>query len=127
MLKTSISTNEAPLAIGPYSQGVRNHGINVTVSGQIPIDPATGEFVSDDIKDQTHQCLKNMRAILQKTGAEMANVTDVTVMLTDINDFDAMNEVYEQYFERPYPARAAFQVVALPKGAKVEIRCTAHL
>ena len=127
MIKTAINTHDAPEAIGPYSQGVRTQGINITVSGQIPIDPQTGEFVSDDIKDQTHQCLKNMRAILEKTGAGMAHVTDVTVMLTDINDFAAMNEVYEQYFEHPYPARAAFQVVALPKGAKVEIRCTAHL
>lgn len=126
-MKTAINTNEAPAAIGPYSQGVRTKGINITVSGQLPIDPQTDEFVPGGIKEHTHQCLKNMRAILQKTGAEMSNVTDVTVMLTDINDFAAMNEVYEEYFQRPYPARAAFQVVALPRGAQIEMRCTAHL
>lgn len=126
-MKTAINTIDAPEAIGPYSQGVRTKGINITVSGQLPIDPQTGAFVEGGIEEMTHRCLKNMRAILNKTGAEMSNVTDVTVMLTDINDFDAMNKVYEQYFERPYPARAAFQVAALPKGAPIEIRCTAHL
>ena len=119
MIKTAINTNDAPLAIGPYSQGVRSQGISINVSGQLPIDTTTGEFVEGGIAEQTHQCLKNIRAILNKTGADMVHVTDVTVMLTDIDDFAAMNEVYAEYFERPFPARAAFQVVALPKGAMV--------
>ena len=125
MQKTAICTEHAPSAIGPYSQAVCSQGQTISVSGQIPIDPATGEFVEGGIVEQTHQCLKNIRAILKEAGASMANVVEVAVMLTDINDFAAMNEVYAEYFESPYPARAAFQVSALPKGAQVEIRCSA--
>ena len=126
MTKTAISTNQAPAAIGPYSQGVEASGTSINVSGQIPIDPATGEFAGSDIRSQTEQCLKNLEAILAEAGASMADVVETTVMLTDINEFADMNEVYAQHFTEPYPARAAFQVVALPKGAKVEIKCVAR-
>lgn len=127
MSKTAIATKKAPDAIGPYSQAVKAEGTSINVSGQIPIDPATGAFAGDDIKTQTAQCLKNIAAILQEAGASMADVVETTVLLTDIAEFGDMNEVYATFFEEPYPARAAFQAVALPKGAKVEIKCVARV
>lgn len=123
----AIATTNAPGAIGPYSQAVKAAGISINVSGQIPLDPATGEFAGSDIKTQTAQCLKNITAILAEAGASMADVVETTVMLTDINEFADMNEVYASFFQEPYPARAAFQVGALPKGAKVEIKCVARI
>lgn len=123
----AIATTNAPGAIGPYSQAVKAAGISINVSGQIPLDPATGEFAGSDIKTQTAQCLKNITAILAEAGASMADVVETTVMLTDINEFADMNEVYASFFQEPYPARAAFQVSALPKGAKVEIKCVARI
>ena len=120
----SIHTEQAPAAIGPYSQAIQA-GNTIYVSGQLPIDPATGAFAGEDIASQTRQSLTNIRNILQAAGADMSNVVKTTVLLADINDFAAMNEVYGQFFEQPYPARAAFQVAAIPKGARVEIEVAA--
>lgn len=119
-----IETTKAPGAIGPYSQAIRVNNL-VFVSGQLPIDPETGAFPSDDIKDQTRQSLENIKAILEAAGYEMSQIAKTTVLLADIADFAAMNEVYAEYFSDPCPARAAFQVAALPKGAKVEIEAIA--
>ena len=119
-----IETTKAPGAIGPYSQAIRVNNL-VFVSGQLPIAPETGAFPSDDIKDQTRQSLENIKAILEAAGYEMSQIVKTTVLLADIADFAAMNEVYAEYFSDPCPARAAFQVAALPKGAKVEIEAIA--
>ena len=119
-----IATAGAPAAIGPYSQAVQA-GNTVYVSGQLPIDPATGAFAGADIAAQTQQSLANIRAILEEAGMTMANVVKTSVLLADINEFATMNAVYAQFFTEPYPARAAFQVAALPKGAKVEIEAIA--
>lgn len=127
MTKQAIATANAPAAIGPYSQAIKAEGISINVSGQIPIDPATGAFAGDDIQTQTRQCLTNIAAILKEAGASMDDVVETTVVLTDIAEFAAMNEVYGEFFSEPYPARAAFQVVALPKGAKVEIKAVARI
>ncbi len=123
-MNQSIHTDKAPAAIGPYSQAVKA-GNTVYVSGQIPIDPAKGAFAGEDIAAQTRQSLTNIRNILAAAGTDMAHVVKTTVLLADINDFAAMNEVYAEFFEEPYPARAAFQVAAIPKGAKVEIEAVA--
>lgn len=125
MTKEAIATSNAPSAIGPYSQAVRSEGATISVSGQLPIDPATGAFAGDDIKSQTRQSLANIKAILEEAGAGMNAVIETTVFLTDIAEFADMNEVYAEFFEEPYPARAAVQVAALPKGAKIEIRAVA--
>lgn len=124
MNSTAIQTKNAPAAIGPYSQGIKA-GNTVYVSGQIPIDPATGEFAGDDIATQTRQSLTNIREILKAAGADMSDVVKTTVLLKDIADFAAMNEVYAEFFNEPYPARAAFQAAALPKGAGIEIEAIA--
>ena len=124
MAKQIVQTANAPAAIGPYSQAVAANG-TVYVSGQLPIDPATGAFAGPDIASQTEQSLKNIQAILAAAGLTMANVVKTTVLLDDIGDFGAMNEVYGAYFAEPYPARAAFEVARLPKGAKVEIEVIA--
>ena len=119
-----INTPNAPAAIGPYSQAVEV-GNTLYVSGQLPIVPATGAFPSEDIKDQTRASLENIKAILAQAGMTMANVVKTTVLLDDMGDFAAMNEVYSSFFEKPYPARAAFEVAKLPKAAKVEIEVVA--
>lgn len=124
MSKQQISTNNAPAAIGPYSQGIDGNGA-IYVSGQLPIDPKTGAFAGDDIKSQTKQSLENVKAILAEAGLTLDDVVKTTVLLEDIADFGAMNEVYSTYFTGVCPARSAFQVVALPKGAKVEIEAVA--
>ncbi len=123
-MNKAVSTKNAPAAIGPYSQAIRS-GSTVYVSGQIPIDPATGKFVSDDVREQTRQVLTNVKHILEAAGMTMGNVVQATVYLADIADFTAMNEVYAEFFAEPYPARAAVQVAALPRGARVEIGVTA--
>ncbi len=123
-MNTAISTEKAPAAIGPYSQAVQA-GNTVYVSGQLPIDPATGAFAGEDIRAQTRQSLTNIRSILEAVGADMSKVVKTTVLLKNIADFAAMNEVYAEFFAAPYPARAAFQVAALPKDALVEIECVA--
>ena len=119
-----IVTANAPAAIGPYSQAI-HAGNTVYVSGQLPIDPATGAFAGDDIAAQTRQALTNIRSILEEAGLSMRDVVKTTVLLADIREFAAMNEVYAEFFTPPYPARAAFQVAALPKAAKVEIEAIA--
>ena len=123
-MKEIIATTNAPAAIGPYSQAIKA-GNTVYVSGQLPIDPATGEFAAADIAGQTEQSLKNIGAILAEAGCGYANVVKTTVLLADIADFAAMNEVYAQFFTANPPARAAFAVKDLPKGALVEIEAIA--
>lgn len=124
MSKKIISTTNAPAAIGPYSQGVQKNGM-VFVSGQLPIDPATGEFAGEDIAAQAEQSLKNVQAVLKEAGLTMEHVVKTTVFLKDINDFAGMNEVYARYFAGECPARSAVQVAAIPKGALVEIEVIA--
>ena len=123
-MKTPIQTNQAPAAIGPYSQAIEAGGM-VFVSGQLPIDPATGEFAPGGIKEQTRQSLTNAKAILEEAGISLANVVKTTVFLADLADFAAMNEVYATYFSAPFPARSAVAVKTLPKNARVEIECIA--
>ena len=120
----SISTNQAPAAIGPYSQAIEANGF-IYASGQLPIDPATGAFPEGGIKEQTRQSILNAQAILKEAGADLSNVVKTTVLLADIADFGAMNEVYASFFNAPYPARSAFAVRDLPKGALVEIEMIA--
>ena len=123
-MKEAIATPNAPGAIGPYSQAVKA-GDTLYISGQLPIDPATGAFPGEDIAGQTEQSLKNIGAILEAAGYGYADVVKTTVLLADIADFGAMNEVYAKYFTGACPARAAFAVKDLPKGAKVEIEAIA--
>lgn len=123
-MKEIISTSNAPVAIGPYSQAVKAGGM-LYVSGQLPIDPATGEFAASDIAGQTRQSLENIKAILAQAGCSMENVVKTTVLLADIGDFGTMNGVYAEYFTGACPARAAFAVKGLPKGALVEIEAIA--
>ena len=120
-----LKTPDAPAAIGPYSQGIQA-GNTVYVSGQLPIVPATGELLSGSIADQTRQALGNIRAILAEAGCAMADVVKTTVLLRDIADFAEMNAAYAEFFPENAPARACFQVAALPKGAALEIECVAH-
>ena len=121
-----ICTNNAPAAIGPYSQAIQI-GDLLFVSGQVPIDPSTGAIVEGDIKAQAQQSLNNLKAILNAAGTNMGAVVKTTVFLADMNDFAAMNEVYAQFFQEPFPARSAVQVARLPKDAKVEIEAIAQL
>ncbi len=123
-MNQAVATKNAPAAIGPYSQGIKA-GKTIYVSGQIPIDPATGEFAGQDIETQTRQSLTNIKNILKEAGADMSDVVKTTVLLKDIADFAAMNKIYAEFFTEPYPARAAFQVAAIPKGALVEIEAVA--
>ncbi len=116
----AVSTKEAPAAIGPYSQGIVA-GDLVYISGQLPVDPATGQFVDGDIRSMAHQCLKNVAAIAAAAGTGLDKAVKLTVFLTDMADFAAVNEVYAQYFPHTPPARSAIQVAALPKNASIEI------
>lgn len=125
-MKETISTENAPGAIGPYSQAVKA-GNMVFCSGQIPIDPATGEFVSNNIAEQTHQVLKNLSAVLEAAGTDLNSVVKTTVFLADMSDFTAMNEVYAEFFAANKPARATVQAARLPRDARVEIECIAVL
>lgn len=120
----TISTENAPGAIGPYSQAIKAGGM-VFCSGQIPINIETGEFVSEDIAEQTEQVLKNLRAVLEAAGSSLNKVVKTGVFLADMNDFAAMNEVYGRYFSDNKPARATVQAARLPRDAKVEIDCIA--
>ncbi|MGL6218357.1 MAG: RidA family protein [Lacrimispora sphenoides] len=124
-MKKVLATEKAPAAIGPYSQGVRG-GDYVFISGQLPINPATGEFAGEDIVSQTKQSLTNIKSILESEGLSMANVVKTTVLLKNISEFGAMNEVYASFFEGECPARAAYEVAALPKNALVEIEAIAY-
>ena len=121
-----ISTKKAPAAIGPYSQAIQVGNL-VFTSGQIPIDPSTGSFVKGGIKEQTHQSLTNVKAILEESGLSMSNVVKTTVFMADMNDFADMNTVYAEFFSEPYPARSAVAVKTLPKGALVEIEVVAAI
>jgi len=121
-----ISTENAPRAIGPYSQAVRAGGF-VFASGQIPIDPATGEFVGGGVAEQTDQVLRNVSAVLEAAGTGLDRVVKTTVFLADMNDFIAMNEVYGRFFGEQPPARATVQAARLPRDAKVEIEAIAML
>ncbi len=124
MNKEIVSTENAPGAIGPYSQAIKAGGM-VFCSGQIPIDPATGNFVSDVVSEQTEQVLKNLSEVLKAAGTSLDNVVKTTVFLADMNDFAEMNEVYSQFFSDNKPARATVQAARLPRDAKVEIECIA--
>ena len=123
-MKEIISTSKAPAAIGPYSQAVKAGGM-LYISGQLPIDPSTGEFAAPNIAGQTRQCLENLKAILSQAGCNLGDVVKTTVLLADIGDFGAMNGIYSEYFTDACPARAAFAVKDLPKGALVEIEAIA--
>ena len=118
-----IETPNTPAAIGPYSQGL-DLGNLVFFSGQIPVNPATGEIPAT-IEEQTHQAMKNVQAVLEAAGLTTKNVVKTLIFLADLNDFAAMNEIYESYLQKPYPARSCVQVAGIPKGAKVEIECIA--
>jgi 2-iminobutanoate/2-iminopropanoate deaminase len=124
--RQAISTPAAPAAIGPYSQAIRA-GSMLFLSGQIPIDPVSGEMVKGDIAEQTHQVFRNLQAILEAAGAAFENVVRTTVYLADMNDFAAMNSVYGTYFTPPAPARSTIQAARLPKDARVEIDLIAVL
>lgn len=121
----AIQSEKAPAAIGPYSQAIDSGAGIVFVSGQLPIDPATGAFPKGGVKEQTCQSLTNVKAILETAGLDLGNVVKTTVFLADMADFSAMNEVYARFFSAPFPARSAVAVKALPKGALVEIECIA--
>lgn len=122
----AIHTEKAPKAIGPYSQAIKVGNL-VFASGQVPIVPATGEFVEGGIKEQTRQSLTNAKAILEEAGTSLSKVVKTTVYLSDMANFTAMNEVYAEFFTQPYPARSAVAVKTLPKNALVEVECIAEL
>ena len=115
-----VQTDSAPAAVGPYSQAIRT-GDLLFVSGQIPLDPSSGELVKEDAPGQARRCLENVAAICEAAGASLANAVRVTVWLTDMHDFAQVNEAYADFFESDPPARVAIQVGALPKGADVEV------
>ena len=121
----ALHTVKAPAAIGPYSQAIDSGSGLVFVSGQLPIDPATGTFPQGGVAEQTRQSLTNAKSILAAAGLGLQNVVKTTVFLADMGDFAAMNEVYAQFFSAPFPARSAVAVKTLPKGALVEIECIA--
>ena len=124
MLREPVKTTHAPAAIGPYSQAIKAGGF-VYVSGQIPIDPATGEFVAGGIAEQTDRVLKNVAAVLEAAGSSLNQVVKTTVFLADMSEFTAMNEVYAKFFTEAPPARATVQAARLPRDARVEIEAVA--
>lgn len=124
MTRTKIATTSAPAALGPYSQAIALDGM-VFASGQIALDPASGQLVEGDVQAQTHRALQNLTAVLEASGSSLANVVKTTVFLTSMSNFTAMNEVYATYFGDEPPARSTIAVVELPKGAQVEIEAIA--
>lgn len=126
MDKEAISTESAPAAIGPYSQAVSNGGL-VFCSGQVPLDPATGELVSGTITEETQRCMRNLEAVLAEAGAGLERILKTTIYVTDMNDFAEVNDAYGSFFDDAPPARATVGVAALPMGARVEIDCIAAL
>lgn len=122
----SIKTNNAPAAIGPYSQGVVVDNL-VFVSGQLPIDPATGNFAEGDIKELTRQCIRNIGAILEEAGTGLSKVIKTTIFVADLSNFAAVNEAYAEFFGESAPARSCVQVAAIPKGAQIEIEAIARI
>jgi len=123
-MKQVILTDRGPKPIGPYSQAVRTNGF-LFVSGQVALDPKSGELVGADVRQQTERALDNLKAILEAAGVSLSHVVKTTVFLTDLSDFAAMNKVYSEFFPEASPARSTVQVAALPKGAKVEIEAIA--
>jgi reactive intermediate/imine deaminase len=126
MTRKAIHTDKAPQAIGTYSQAVRA-GDTVYISGQVPFDPATGNLVEGDIEAEIRRCFENLKAIAQAAGAGLDRAVKFTVFLIDLAHFAKVNEVMATYVDKPYPARAAIGVAALPRGARVEIECVLHL
>jgi 2-iminobutanoate/2-iminopropanoate deaminase len=124
MQRTQISTNQAPAAIGPYSQAIRC-GQFVYASGQVALDPASGELVGEDVQAQTHRALQNLQAVLTSAGTSLASVVKTTVFLARMSDFQAMNAIYATYFTGVAPARSTVAVAELPRKALVEIECVA--
>lgn len=124
-MKQAVATTHAPAAIGPYSQAIVS-GDLIFTSGQIPLDPASGELVQGDIQAQTRQVFSNLREVLQEAGASLDDAVKVNVYMTDLKDFAALNEVYATFFTQPYPARSCVEVSSLPKGAQVEIEIIAR-
>lgn len=124
MTKMVVETINAPEAVGPYSQAIASEGL-VFCSGQIPLDPATGQLVNASIADETRRCLHNLGAVLDAAGTSLVHVVKVTAYLTDMNDFGPFNEAYAEFFGDQPPARATVAVAALPKGARVEVDCIA--
>jgi 2-iminobutanoate/2-iminopropanoate deaminase len=124
MTKRAIATDQAPAALGPYSQGIEANGL-VFVSGQIPLDPKTGELVQRSIEEQTHLVLRNVRAVLESVGLCLSDVVKATVFLADMETFGVVNEVYASYFSVEAPARACIQVARLPRDVGIEIECIA--
>ena len=124
MAKSSVSSPNAPTAIGPYSSALRA-GQLLFVSGQVPADPATGTLVNGDIGAQTRRVLENVRALVEAAGLSMAHIVKTSVFLADMNDFAAMNDVYKTFFTEPYPARSTVQAARLPRDARVEIEAVA--
>lgn len=122
-MKRIIATSEAPAAVGPYSQAVAVGNL-LFCAGQIPLDPATGEIVGEDVTAQTERVCQNITGVLKANGMTFANVVKVTVFLTDLANFAAMNAVYAKYFTEPFPARSTIQVAGLPRGSQVEIEVT---
>ena len=123
-MKTIIHTDKAPKAVGPYSQAVENNGM-VFLSGQVPIDPATGKLVEGGIEEQTNQVLKNIEAILAEAGLTFANVVKTTCFLTNLSDFQTFNSIYATRFTEKQPARSTIEISKLPLGALVEVECIA--
>jgi reactive intermediate/imine deaminase len=126
MSRQTIHTNNAPQAIGPYSQAIRA-GDTVYLSGQIPLDPATMQLVSGDIEAEIHQVFRNLKAVAEAAGGSLANAVKVNVFLTDLAHFAKVNEIMATYCTQPFPARAAVGVAQLPRGARVEIECVLYL
>jgi len=126
MSKEIISTPKAPAAIGPYSQAVKTGNL-VFLSGQIPLDPATGQLVSGEIDAETARVFENLKAVAEAAGGSLNDAVKVNIYLTDLAHFTKVNEVMATYFKLPYPARAAVQVAALPRGARVEVECVLSL
>jgi len=125
MVKQAIQSSDAPAAIGPYSQAIRV-GDTLYLSGQIPLDPGTMQIV-DGIEAQTHQVFRNLRAVLGAASATLNDIAKLTILLTDLGDFAKVNEIMAGYFDAPYPARATYQVAALPRGARIEVEAIAAL
>jgi 2-iminobutanoate/2-iminopropanoate deaminase len=126
MLKEVIHTDDAPQAIGPYSQAIKDDGV-VFCSGQVPMDPATGELIEGNVGEQTRRAMENLGAVLAAAGTSFANVVKVTAYLIDMNDFGEFNDVYAEFFTDSPPARATVGVAGLPKGARVEVECIARV